>query len=111
MRNYVKEISVLLIQLFMFYIFPMFAGPTDAMGMVVVIIFTTFLLSLILGSFSKESIKYLYPLLIAMIFVPSVYIHYNESALVHTLWYLVISSIGLGIGSIIRKLCIKVPKR
>ena len=31
MKKYLKEIIIILIQLFMFYIFPMFAGPTDAM--------------------------------------------------------------------------------
>ena len=33
MKKHLKEIIILLIQLFMFYIFPLFAGPTDAMGM------------------------------------------------------------------------------
>ena len=44
----------------MFYIFPLFAGPTDAMGMVLLIIIATFVLSIIIGSISKEKIKYLY---------------------------------------------------
>ena len=34
MKKYLKEILILLIQLFMFYVFPLFAGPTDIMGMV-----------------------------------------------------------------------------
>ena len=33
MKKCIKEMVVLLIQLFMFYVFPLFAGPTDAMGM------------------------------------------------------------------------------
>ena len=33
MKKYLKEILILLIQLFMFYVFPLFAGPTDVMGM------------------------------------------------------------------------------
>ena len=40
MKKCIKEMVVLLIQLFMFYVFPLFAGPTDAMGMVFLIIFT-----------------------------------------------------------------------
>ena len=31
MKKFIKEIIITLIQLFMFYIFPLFAGPTDAM--------------------------------------------------------------------------------
>ena len=104
MKRFIKEIIILLIQMFMFYIFPLFAGPTDAMGMVLLIILVTFVLSIIIGSISKEKIKYLYPIIISITFIPSVFIYYNESALVHTLWYLVISSVGLVFGTGIYKL-------
>ncbi len=104
MKKHLKEIIVLLLQLFMFYIFPLFAGPTDAMGMVFLIIIATFLLSIIIGSISKEKIKYLYPIITAVLFIPSVFIHYNESALIHSVWYLVISTGGLLIGTVICKL-------
>lgn len=104
MKRFIKEIVILLIQLFMFYILPLFAGPTDAMGMVLLIILATFVLSIIIGSISKEKIKYLYPIIIPILFIPSVFIYYNESALVHALWYLVVSSVGLIFGTIIYKL-------
>lgn len=93
--------TILLIQLFMFYVFPLFAGPTDAMGMVFLIILTTILLSFALGVFSNKKVKYLYPVVIAVFFIPSVPIYYNESALVHSVWYLVVSTIGLLLGAII----------
>ena len=104
MKKYLKEIIILIIQLFMFYIFPLFAGPTDAMGMVFLILVTTFILSIILASISKEKIKYSYPILVSIIFIPSVFIHYNSSALINSLWYLVTSIIGMLIGTIINKL-------
>ena len=104
MRKYIKEIIVLALQLFMFYIFPLFAGPTDVIGMVVLIIASTALLSLILEIISKQGIKFAYPLAVSILFIPSVFIYYNETALVHALWYLVVSGIGLGIGSLIRLL-------
>lgn len=104
MKKYLKEIIILIIQIFMFYIFPLFAGPTDAMGMVFLILVTTFILSIILASISKEKTKYLYPILVSIIFIPSVFIHYNSSALIHSLWYLVISIIGMLIGTIVNKL-------
>lgn len=104
MKKYLKEIIILIIQIFMFYIFPLFAGPTDAMGMVFLILVTTFILSIILASISKEKTKYLYPILVSIIFIPSVFIHYNSSALIHSLWYLVTSIIGMLIGTIINKL-------
>lgn len=105
MKKYLKEIIVLLIQLFMFYIFPMFAGPTDAMGMVFLIWVSTIILGLIISIISSNKIKYLYPIIIAILFIPSVFIYYNESALMHSLWYLISSSVGVLIGTIIYKLC------
>jgi len=99
-----KELIILLIQLFMFYIFPLFAGPTDAMGMVLIILLTSFILSIIMSTISKQKLKYLYPITISLLFIPSVFIYYNESALIHSLWYLIISSIGIFIGIILSKL-------
>lgn len=104
MQKYIKEIIILLIQIFMFYIFPLFAGPTDAMGMVVLIILVTFILSLILGFISKIKIKYLYPVTISLLFIPTIFIYYNSSALIHALWYLVISFTGVIVGTIISNL-------
>lgn len=104
MKRCLKEIIILLLQLFMFYIFPLFAGPTDVMGMVVLIIFATLLLSAVIGFLSDKKMKYLYPVITAISFVPSVFIYYNETALIHSVWYLVVSSIGMIIGAILRKL-------
>lgn len=104
MKEYLKEIIILIIQLFMFYIFPLFAGPTDAMGMVFIILVTTLILSIILGVISNKKLKYFYPILVAILFIPSIPIYYNESALVHSIWYFVDSSIGLFLGYIMSKL-------
>ena len=53
MRKIWKKITILLIQLFMFYIFPLFAGPTDIMGMVFLILVSTFILAIIFAIISK----------------------------------------------------------
>ena len=107
MKKYLKEILILLIQLFMFYVFPLFAGPTDVMGMIVLLILATLLLSILIGSISNLKVKYFYPIIIAITFVPSVFIYYNETALIHSLWYLAVSSFGLIIGMVIHKLILK----
>ena len=104
MKKYIKEIIILLIQLFVCYILPLFAGPTDMMGLVLLIILATLLLSTLIGSISKEKIKYLYPIIVAILFIPSIFIYYNESALIHSVWYLVVSMVGMLIGTIIYKL-------
>ena len=107
MRLYIKEIIVMLLQLFMFYVFPLFAGPTDAIGMIVLIILATFLFSIVLGLISNKKMKYVYPVITAIVFVPSVFIYYNETAMIHSMWYLVVSSVGMIIGTILRKLIIR----
>lgn len=107
MKKYIKEIILLLIQLFMFYIFPLFAGPTDAIGMVFLIMLLTLILSILIAFISKEKIKYLYPIIVSVIFIPSVFIYYNESALIHSIWYLIDSIIGIFIGIIIKMVIYK----
>lgn len=102
MKKYLLEIILLIIQILTFYIFPFTAGPTDAMGMVLIIIIETFILSLALGLLEERKLKYFCPPIIAVLFIPSVFIHYNSSALIHSLWYLVISTIGIILGTIIR---------
>lgn len=99
-----KEIIIFLIQLFMFYIFPLFAGQADAMGMVFLILVVTFILSIVIASVSKEKWKYFYPIIVSILFIPSVFIYYNDSALIHAVWYFVDSAAGLLIGIIIYKI-------
>lgn len=104
MKKNIKEIIIFALQLFMFYIFPLFAGPTDVMGMVVLILLSTLILSIVLASISNKRIKYLYPIIVSLIFIPSVFIYYNETALIHSIWYLVDSAIGILFGTIIYKI-------
>ncbi len=102
MKKYLKELIVLALQLLLFYIFPLFAGPADAIGMVVLILCGTFLLSAVLSAISGNELKFLYPAAIAVVFIPSVFIYYNETALVHSVWYFFVAAIGVGIGAAIR---------
>lgn len=102
--RYIKETIILAIQMFMFYIFPLFMYLYEPIGTVMMILLTTFILSIVISIISKNKIKYLYPIIIAILFIPSVFIYYNESALVHSIWYLTISFIGIILGTIIYKL-------
>ena len=111
MNARLKEVIILLLQLFMFYIFPLFSGPLNAMVMVLSIVLMTFLLSAVLGILSKSKTKYLYPIVIAVLFIPSVFIYYNESALVHSVWYLVVSGLGLMLGSVINIILASLNKK
>lgn len=104
MKKYLKEIIILLIQITIFYICPLFAKSHDMIGLISLLILITLILSTVIGIISKEKLKYFYPIIISILFIPTVFIYYNESALVHTIWYLVISYIGIILGNIINKL-------
>ena len=104
MKKYIAEIVIFLLQLFMFYISLLFAVPTDGMGMVVLIILATLILSVFIACISKNRIKYLYPAATAVAFLPSVFLYYNETAFIHAIWYLVVSMIGMLIGLILYKI-------
>lgn len=103
MKKYIKELIIILIQICVFYIEPLFAGTTDMIGMVLLIIIVTLILSIIMGICSNNKIKYVYPIIVAILFIPSIYIYYNESALIHSIWYLIDSSIGIFVGTLIKK--------
>ncbi len=103
MKKYRIEIIVLLIQLFTFYILPLFSGLSNAIGMILLIIISTFILSVLIAVVSKNKLKYFYPLIVSILFIPSVFIFYNDSALIHTIWYFIDSVIGLLTGTLIFK--------
>ena len=104
MKRYRIECILLGLQICLFYIFPLSAGPTDAMGMVFLIIVGTFLIACFLGMLSRLKWKWAWPVLAALLFLPTVPIYYNATAAVHAIWYLVISGVGLIFGWIMRKL-------
>ena len=103
MKKYMKEIIILLLQGCVFYILPLTAGPTDMMGLILVIILATLVLSILMGVISEKKIKYSYPVLTAILFAPTVMIYYNESAYIHVLWYFIVSIVGMVIGIVLRK--------
>lgn len=111
MKKYIKEIIILFLQLIVFYIIPLFAGPTDAMGMVFLIIISTLVLSFVLGIISGNNLKFMYPVAVSLLFIPSVFIYYNQTALIHSVWYLVVSAVGLAVGAIINIILSKVQRR
>ena len=96
----IKELIVLLIQVGMFYLYPLLVN--DPMAMVMILLCINCLLSLLLGWISKSKLKWFYPLMVALAFIPSIYIYYNESAMVHALWYFVTSFSAIVVASLLK---------
>ena len=99
MKRYGKETVIAVLQLLLFYAYPAYAFRIDAMGAVFLMLLATVVLSLVLGILSRHAVKWAYPAACAVVFLPTVPIYYNSSALVHALWYLVVAAVGLAIGS------------
>lgn len=104
MKKHTRELIFLLLQAAAFYLFPPFSLSFGPMGRVLMLLIFTFLLSVLMGLFSASGLKYLFPAAAALLFLPSVFLYYNESALVHALWYFVISCAGLLPASLARRL-------
>lgn len=104
MKKYSKEIIVFVFQVMVFYLIPFTVGPTDGMGMVLVLLFSTLILSVIFGTIAKGKVRIIYPFVVAVLFIPTVYIHYNYTALGHIIWYLIDSFVGVWIGVFIQKI-------
>ena len=102
MKKYYKEIIILILQLLIFYLLPLFMDVYNPAGMVLLMLLITFILSIVIGVIIKNKFKFLYPMIIALLFIPTVFIYYNDSALIHSIWYLVVSYIGIGLGILIR---------
>ena len=107
MLKYWKETSILLTQILVLYLCPAIVGSAGAIGMVLLMMDLTLLLAFVMGIASGNKFKWLYPVLVAVLFIPSVFIYFNESALIHAVWYLVISSVGLSVGALTRWLSSK----
>ena len=104
MKRFFKELLLLFQQLSAFYLYPPFSASAGPMGMVFLILLATLILSVLTGVLSGEKLKFLFPPVISLLFIPSVFLYYNESALIHALWYFVVSSAGLLAGSLARRL-------
>ena len=104
MKKYLKEIIIFLLQIMLFYLIPIFMNANTVIGIILFLLLGTFILSLILNIISNSKIKYFYPLIVSVIFIPSIFIYYNESAFIHALWYFLDSLFGVVIGTCIFKL-------
>lgn len=101
MKKNLKEIIICLLQILIFYLLPIRIKYFGPIGLVLLLLISTFILSIIISSISKKKIKYCYPLFVATIFLPTIFLYYNESALIHSIWYLVVATIGIVLGTII----------
>ena len=100
----IREMSVYLIVIILaFYVLPAFINDTGT-GIFFLIILTPiicFVTSIIYGI--RHSFNLIFLLIIMILFIPTIFIFYNESAAVYVLIYGIIATIGNLLGSLIKK--------
>jgi len=55
----------------------------------------------------KHGFKGYFLMLAPLLFIPSMYIYYNDSGLIYAVIYMVFSAAGMGIGCVLRKISMK----
>ena len=99
-----KELWVMILQFIVFLGSPVIAklsGEVYGLLMVLLIIYPVSVLALSIAiSWMESKHKYLYPLYVAIIFLPVAYIFLNNSAYVYSLVFAGISAFGIMIGVI-----------
>ena len=101
MERFRKMLLYLLVIILAFYISPLLIRDTGS-GMFILLMgipIICLIVSLIYGM--KNSFNWLFPLLVMLLFIPTIFIFYNESATIYILTYGVISTIGSFIGSLL----------
>ncbi len=102
-----KGLIFFVLQLIIFYLLPLFAGPTDMMGLVIIQFAATLVLSLIVGIFSVTNARFLFPVVATVAFIPAIMIYMNNTAYIYLAIYAVLTVAGVTFGSKIRSLFVK----
>lgn len=103
MKTNFKVLPYLFVNIIAFYLLPLIIKDTGG-AMVVMLIgipLICFITSVIFGM--KHSFNLLYPITVALIFAPTIFIFYNSTAWVYIIAYGVIALIGNFIGKSLSK--------
>ena len=98
MEKIKKMLPYLLINIGIFYLLPTLMKDTGSAMIILLILMPLccFLTSLAYGV--KNSFSWTYPIFVMLIFLPSIFIFYNESAMVYVFVYGFISLLGSFVG-------------
>lgn len=98
MKKFKKMLPYLIVNVIAFYLTPFLIKDTGS-GMLILLIgfpIICFIVALIYEI--KNSFNWIYSLLVMLLFVPTIFIFYNESATIYILVYGIISAFGNVLG-------------
>ncbi len=103
MKNNVKVLPYLLVNIVAFYLLPAVIKDTGSgmTAMLIAIPLICFVIALVFGI--KHSFNLLYPMAVALLFAPTIFIFYNSTAWVYIILYGVIALLGNFIGKLFYK--------
>lgn len=103
-KKYIVYVILILISL---YALPFFIQDTgSAMAVLLTYIpISVFVVSIVFGL--KNEFPYVLPALVAVLFIPTIFIYYNVSATVYVFGYYFVSLLGVALGQLIRKLRVR----
>lgn len=103
MEKHLKMIPYLLVHIIAFYLLPMIIKDTGSAMFVMLIGIPTLCLVTAIVFGVKNSFQWLYPIIVALLFAPTIFIHYNDSATPYIAFYAVIALAGNLIGKMFYK--------
>ena len=83
-----------------FYLVPILIKDTGS-GMFILLIVIPLITSIIYGL--RNTFDFIYPLIVAILFIPTLFIYYNTSALVYVIAYSMIAVIGELLGKTLQR--------
>lgn len=100
MKAYLKMTPCLLVNALAFYLIPLIIQDTGSAMLVMLLVlpFICFFTSIVFGV--RNSFNWVYPLAVALLFAPTIFIYYNESAAVYIVAYCIIALVGNLIGKL-----------
>lgn len=103
MKASFKMIPYLLVNAIAFYLLPMIIQDMGSAMLVLLLAIPLICFSIAIVFGVKNSFNWIYPLAVALLFAPTIFIFYNESATFYTAIYGILALVGNLIGKIFYK--------
>lgn len=98
-----KVLPFIISQIIVFYLIPILIVDTGS-GFLILLVLIPFITFLQASLYSlRYKFNILYPIIVGLLFIPSIFIFYNSSAKIYVIIYMVIALLGNSLGLFLRK--------
>ena len=96
-------LPALFVVFLIFYTLPFFGRDTGTFMVILLLITPAACLIVSIWQGYRQGFQMVYPLMVGLLFAPTLYIYYNYTAWVYIVIYGVIALTGMGLGSLFRR--------